>query len=348
MQDVSADPFHQTSQKSQEQQLNRACESCRLSKVRCLADPGSTSSECQRCSKAGKQCVFAPPAKRRQRKRTDVRVAELEKEIKLMRTLMRPSRISPVEASDESMDEDAEEQEERLERGSSMGETSGSATTSATAAAMATPPRENWPITSTHLRDKPKPFGYQEDSCGPTDTLGQSEMDIIDRGLITKEMAEEFLDIYRNNLVSECPGVVIPHNWTLSKLRCQKPALFHAVMAAAAHCKGAALSNRLHEEAVLLYARSLFIKGEKSLQYVQALLVTVTYYTPPNVPAQLQVYQYGNMAASMALELGLASKPRTHEELPKRAIRSLQRISSPDELLENCRTILVLYTLNSG
>lgn len=50
----------------------------------------------------------------------------------------------------------------------------------------------------------------------------------------------------------------------------------------------------------------------------------------------------------MALELGLASKPRTHEQLPKRAIRSLQKISSPEELLEHCRTVLILYIISAG
>jgi hypothetical protein len=130
--------------------------------------------------------------------------------------------------------------------------------------------------------------------------------------------------------------------------RLDKPALFHAIMAAASHSKGSALSDKLHEETVLLYARSAFIKGEKSVQAIQALIVTIAYYSPSKTPGQLQIYQWVNMAASMALELGLTSKPRTHEQLPKRAIRSLQKISSPEELLEHCRTILVLYIISAG
>jgi hypothetical protein len=189
---------------------------------------------------------------------------------------------------------------------------------------------------------------WNQNFCGPRDELASTEIDIIDRGLISKEDAEELLDIYRNDLTMACPGVLIPAEWNAFTLRAKKPVLFHAVMAAASHTKGVSLSNRLHEEAVYLYAKMLFIKGEKSLQYIQALLVTVAYYNPPNSPAQLQIYQYGNMAASMALELGLASKPRTHEQLPKRAIRSLQKISSAEELLENCRTILSLYVLTAG
>lgn len=315
-------------------------------------NPTSTSSQCQRCAKAGKLCIFAPPAKRRQRKRTDVRVAELEKEVRQMRTLLRSNRISPVEVSDnESMDEEEDENDDKPEKESPIyAGNHDSTATSATAAAMVSATQsDKWSTPAPQLEKLPiLPGQWQHISCGPTDSLGASDIDIIDRGLITKELSEELLDIYRNDLVHECPGVVIPSDWTASQLRHKKPALFHAVMAAASMSKGVALSNRLNEEVICLYAKSLFIKGEKSLQYIQALIVTVTYYTPPNSPAQLQIYQYGNMAASMALELGLASKPRTHEQLPKRAIRSLQRISSPEELLENCRTILVLYTLTAG
>ncbi|ORY13158.1 hypothetical protein BCR34DRAFT_481476 [Clohesyomyces aquaticus] len=321
------------SKKSIDQQLNRACESCRLSKVRCLMDPVSGSSQCQRCAKAGRTCVFAPPAKRRQRKRTDVRVAELEKEVRQMRSLLRTNRISPVEASDnepESAGEESDEPEEHVVKESPTYTTS----------------HPIYPPTAI-FTEKSCPNDIPDDSK-LRQAFGSADLDIVERGFITMEMAEDLLGIYRNELVVACPGVVVPSDWTAADLRTKKPALFHAVMAAASHCKGSELSNQLHEEVVYLYARSLFIKGEKALQYVQALLITVAFYTPPNTPSQLQIYQWGNMAASMALELGLASKPRTHEQLPKRAIKSLQRISSAEELLEHCRTILVLYVMTAG
>jgi hypothetical protein len=182
----------------------------------------------------------------------------------------------------------------------------------------------------------------------PTNFLGSSDNDIIDRGVISEDMARELLNTWRTELVAACPGITIPKHWDVFDLRANKPALFHAIMAAAAHSKGSTLSDRLHEETVLLYARSAFIKGEKSVQAIQALIVTVTYYSPSKTPGQMQIYQWVNMAASMALELGLTSKPRTHEQLPKRAIRPLQKISSPEELLEHCRTILLLYIISAG
>jgi hypothetical protein len=67
------------------QNLNRSCEACRGRKVRCLQqtiDPSST--QCARCQKMSLNCIFLAPSTRQRRKRTDIRIAELEKELKLM------------------------------------------------------------------------------------------------------------------------------------------------------------------------------------------------------------------------------------------------------------------------
>ncbi|KAJ4305829.1 hypothetical protein N0V90_001361 [Kalmusia sp. IMI 367209] len=249
-------------------------------------------------------------------------------------SLLKPnSTISPVGESDhESMDED--EPTDTPEKDSSAYSQSheGSA-----AQQNSKGTSEGW----FPSREFPKNEPVQDD-------LLTTDNDIVDRGIISKDLAESLLNIYREELFSEYPGITIGKEVTAEQLRSKKPALFHAVMAAASQGLGQVLSNKLHEELIYFYARSLFVKGEKSLQHVQALFVSVAYYTPPVNPGQMQIYQYTNLAASMALELGLASKPRTHEQLPKRAIRSLQRISSAEELLEHCRTILSLYTLIAG
>jgi hypothetical protein len=72
---------------SGETQHNRACDACRQHKVRCLPDNSSTSQICQRCAKTDRHCVFTAAQKRKQRKRTDTRVAELEREVQAMRAL---------------------------------------------------------------------------------------------------------------------------------------------------------------------------------------------------------------------------------------------------------------------
>ena len=59
----------------------RACEACRGLKVRCDMDPNAPAdTPCRRCAKAGRNCVVTQPTRRRQKK-TDSRVAELEKKI---------------------------------------------------------------------------------------------------------------------------------------------------------------------------------------------------------------------------------------------------------------------------
>ncbi|KAI8943132.1 hypothetical protein NX059_001163 [Plenodomus lindquistii] len=256
-----------------------------------------------------------------------------------MRSLLKTSNKSPNEPSDRGSEDDSDQHEASAEQETLSNTQSNS---SATTTALMVP--SAWPTTTIEQPPTARPAEHVEIK----DLLGPVEQDIIDREVISEDMARELMSIWRNELTGACPGITIPQHWTVFDLRENKPALFHAVMAAAAHSKGSALSDKLHEETVYLYARSAFIRGEKSVQAIQALLVTVAYYSPSKTPGQLQIYQWVNMAASMALELGLTSKPRTHEQLPKRAIRSLQKISSPEELLEHVRTVILLYIIGAG
>lgn len=256
-----------------------------------------------------------------------------------MRSLLKTGTKSPNVTNDHGSDDESDEHEAITEPNTPLN------TQSHSGAATTTFTKPNaWPTAPVEKAPTARPAENTEIK----DLLGPVEQDIIDRKVISEEMAEELMSIWRNELTDACPGITIPKHWTVFDLRENKPALFHAVMAAAAHSKGSALSDTLHEETVYLYARSAFIRGEKSVQAIQALLVTVAYCSPSKTPGQLQIYQWVNMAASMALELGLVSKPRTHEQLPKRAIRSLQKISSPEELLEHVRTVLLLYIIGAG
>ncbi|EPS42532.1 hypothetical protein H072_3502 [Dactylellina haptotyla CBS 200.50] len=65
---------------AQDPKRTRACESCRSLKVRCEPDTANPEGSCRRCAKARRECIFTVPTRKRQ-KRTDSRVAELEKKI---------------------------------------------------------------------------------------------------------------------------------------------------------------------------------------------------------------------------------------------------------------------------
>ncbi|KAL8673787.1 MAG: hypothetical protein Q9168_001799 [Polycauliona sp. 1 TL-2023] len=80
----------------------RACEACRGLKVRCEPDP--VKGTCRRCAKAGRHCVVTAPSRKRQKK-TDSRVAELEKKIDaLTASLHATNAQGSTDSDDESAD----------------------------------------------------------------------------------------------------------------------------------------------------------------------------------------------------------------------------------------------------
>ncbi|MCJ1474165.1 hypothetical protein MMC13_002823 [Lambiella insularis] len=86
----------------------RACEACRGLKVRCVPDPAMGT--CRRCSKAGRQCIVTLPSRKRQKK-TDGRVAELEKKIDALTATLQATKSQGLLLKDEdtSGEEDADE-----------------------------------------------------------------------------------------------------------------------------------------------------------------------------------------------------------------------------------------------
>ncbi|KAI4289649.1 MAG: hypothetical protein L6R35_001073 [Caloplaca aegaea] len=80
----------------------RACEACRGLKVRCEPDP--VKSTCRRCAKAGRSCVVTAPSRKRQKK-TDSRVAELERKIDALTASLHATKAQAAsESDDESTD----------------------------------------------------------------------------------------------------------------------------------------------------------------------------------------------------------------------------------------------------
>jgi hypothetical protein len=169
--------------------------------------------------------------------------------------------------------------------------------------------------------------------------------DVVDRGIISLEDAEQLVAFFIHELASFFPLVVLPASTTAVQLRQMKPILFLSVISAAAISIDAGLAGVLNREMVRLYAERFFIEGEKSLELVQALLVMIIFYYPPGSPLKLQFYQYTHIASTMALEIGLATKRRVSK---KRSDRK-NRHEPHDELLaEQARAVLGCYHLGSA
>ncbi|OQE11783.1 hypothetical protein PENVUL_c002G08874 [Penicillium vulpinum] len=329
------------------QQLNRSCESCRSLKVRCLPNP-STPNQCQRCAKGKRSCVFVAPQRRRPRKRTDSRVAQLEKEMRMMRTLLK-NRIPEEEESDSGDDSDVDDAQdhESAEMESRHALRDHSAHSSEDVRYMDYSP-ELGNNSHPNVHDSGgfsapptyagMPAGFEQERLPPAE-------DVIDRGIISLEDAEQLVAYFIHELASFFPLVVLPSNTTAAQLRQTKPILFLSVIAATSISVDAGLAAVLGREMVRLYAERFFIEGEKSLELVQAMLLMIIFYLPPASPLKLQLYQYTHIASTMALEIGLANKRRVSKKPDRRSSRQ----EAHDELLaEQARAVLGCYHLGSS
>lgn len=168
--------------------------------------------------------------------------------------------------------------------------------------------------------------------------------DVIDRGIVSLEDAEQLVAFFIHELALFFPLVVLPSSTTAVQLRQTRPVLFLSVLAAASISIDAGLAGVLNREMVRLYAERFFIEGEKSLELVQALLLMIIFYHPPGSPLKLQFYQYTHIASTMALEIGLATKRR----VSKKRYDRKNRHEPPDEhLAEQARAVLGCYHLGS-
>lgn len=90
---------------------------------------------------------------------------------------------------------------------------------------------------------------------------------------------DELLSFFQSQLTQYFPFVVIPSNTTAEDLRQQKPFLFDTIMLVAA--KQRVSSQREAGDRLLAYLSDhLLLRGEKSLDLLQGLLVYLAWYIP--------------------------------------------------------------------
>ncbi|CAG8962092.1 hypothetical protein HYFRA_00005135 [Hymenoscyphus fraxineus] len=318
--------------------LNRACDACRLHKVRCLPNTSTTtfpnSKACERCLKTDRHCVFTAPVKRRQRKRTDTRVAELEREVEAMKNLFdkRKTAAKPLTA-DEKLAAEARNLgvsiAARKERSQNQ----------------LSPPQTMQ--TSYFLPTSPS--GERTSPTPENISTVSSQLDVIDRGILTWESAEKLFHTFNTDLYQHYPCVYFPPGTSAENIRRTKPTLFLAVIAAASGKTEPHLYSTLNSEVVASYVQRTIIDCEKSLELVQAEIVTCIWYYPPGNWVALKLYEYINMATTMALSIGLGTNPNVSKRRWGENSGSIEgQPMQIDEDLERRRTILTCYLVSTA
>ncbi|KAK2043897.1 hypothetical protein LZ31DRAFT_467442 [Colletotrichum somersetense] len=307
----------------------RACEACRGLKVRCEPDPNDPDGPCKRCKKAGRNCVVTMPTRKRQKK-TDSRVAELEKKIDAL-TASLQARGSPVApsiggggiapaGSSVARDENPYEQTgwgnhglardwqtttveaPRLDSQEPAGRDRGRFDT-------LIPPPAGRKRKLSDRGDIPGDMAEGNDGSrrAPPINMGSDYADVVERGILSAEKAAELFERYNTHMVPHMPAVVFPAGMTADETRKSKPLLFLAIMSVASS-ESPNVQRRLVKELMQIFAEKIIITGDKSLEIVQSLQIAVIWYWPPEHFEELKFYQLVHIGAVMALDLGLGRR----------------------------------------
>ncbi|EEP76831.1 predicted protein [Uncinocarpus reesii 1704] len=328
----------------------RACEACRQLKVRCDPDPGHPDGSCKRCAKAMRRCVVTVPTRKRQKK-ADNRVAELERKIDALTASLHASRAQ-VSAGDllASPLPQTPEQEVRSEnwsgqfpsRENSSARRNGASQSSPRAFAGAkrhysgelkrtfvnpiiTPlsarqhsPSEDGPTAPTGRLGRRGDEEWPQ-LCssleGITQTKSENEYrDVIDRGIIDVETATKAFERYVNNMAPSAPFIVFPPGTPMSDVRRTKPVLFLSILSVSIGPFRPQLQVPFQNETHRIFADRVLVRGEKSLELIQALLVATIWYLPPDHFEELKFYQFVHTAAVMGVDIGMNRKTKANSK----------------------------------
>ncbi|KAJ5632074.1 hypothetical protein N7490_008413 [Penicillium lividum] len=280
-------------QSTEEIKRTRACEPCRQLKVRCDPDPSGPDGACKRCAKARRQCVVTAPTRKRQKK-TDSRVTELERKIDALTATLQASHHTQLAAS-QSQPSRAQSSRWLREEPHGAGNKR-----KHDGFLVAQYPRPNSPSAEQIPKQPARQIPPE-----PKPSAGNEFLDVIDRGLIDIDTAQAAFNVFVTDMAYDMPFVVFLPGTTMGDVRREKPTLFLAIIGVAVGTVKKEIQMTIIDESYRLIADQVIFRGRKSLEIVQALLVTSLWYMTPDNLEELKFYQLTHMAIVVAMELGL-------------------------------------------
>ncbi|KAL1855054.1 hypothetical protein Plec18170_004468 [Paecilomyces lecythidis] len=316
----------------------RACEACRQLKVRCEPDNDHPTGACRRCAKAGRACVVTAPTRKRQKK-TDSRVAELEKKIDALTASLQATRGQHAVAELGTPRQYMEEPPPRRWLGGGPPPGQGvDRRASNDTSVMGSPahlagnkrqhsgefkgagysgflapqnPRSSSPQADQHARDVGDLSGVFNSIFVPKPDAGHEFADVIDKGLVDVEIANKAFNRYVEDMAPILPFVVFPPGTKMGDIRRTKPVLFLSILSVSIAAFQPAIHLHLTNAVYRVIAERIIVKGEKSFELVQALLVACLWYPPPDHFEELKFYQLIHMAAILGMDVGMNRRTRS-------------------------------------
>ncbi|KAI1110497.1 hypothetical protein F5Y14DRAFT_359340 [Nemania sp. NC0429] len=377
---TAAEPGDGTSQDPNDPKRPRACEACRGLKVKCEPDLVNPDGPCKRCAKAGRECIVTQPTRKRQKK-TDSRVAELEKKIDALTASLQATRgagggvgvsvgaggpppppppppastSTPTPHPPPTYPSAADDMRTRIAHQwgppafPPTGYDPRAHRTTMTGQKRKFAEARSPPLDGP--KDMPEPLMSSAGGRHSTSAPRQPRPDVVDQGIITIDEASILFQRYTNRMATHLPAVVFPPGTTAAEIRKTRPILFLAVVSVASS-ESPLTQRKLVRELMEIFADNIIVHGQKSLELVQSILISVIWYFPPEHFEELQFYQLVHLAAVMAIDIGLGRRknspksrliPYTWRDHP------LRKQPLPDPAtIESRRTWLAAYFLASN
>ena len=304
----------------------RACEACRQLKVKCEITEAEAS--CKRCQKAQRQCIVTAPSRKRQKK-TDSRVAELEKKIDALTATLaargggdheampehpvhQPHPLPPPHQQPPMYAQQWPPHQRPYPEGQSPQAPHGVKRKITNDYDYAPFGGElHKPGTPSYHPSKPLPASYNAMYSSELPKRDEGEyppLDPINHGLLDPHTARKCFERYMAEMCYHLPIVIFPANAKWEEVRKEKPILFLAVLAVASGTIRPDVQTRLISEVTRLLADRIVYRGEKSLELVQTIQCITTFYQPPERYEELNFNQLIHIAAVMALDLGMGKR----------------------------------------
>ena len=338
----------------------RACEACRNLKVRC--EPAPNGGPCKRCTKSGKQCTTTAPTRKRQKK-TDSRVAELEKRIDALtqqsadlQASLHASKDSPSVGGSggDHYGDDSSIRYETPVHNNMRSELS-----------TQHPPYPNSTTSPTSYRDpsegRPYPHHHISKTAHMYEPLGsvvdtRSQMSISQRqqdlqtstpssipkiaslrDSVDARLADTLLDHYVSNMMPKLPIVIFHPSMTADMLRREKPTLFGVVMCIAAMDYVPDLHRTLVRNILSDLAERIFALAECSLELLQSVQLMAVWHWQENNWFYSHLYSQITVTMSTWEGLTIFGRKSSHSAVPH----------DHPEALESARAGLACYYLAS-
>ncbi|KAL7955029.1 hypothetical protein V8C34DRAFT_292710 [Trichoderma compactum] len=263
-----------------------ACLSCRTSKLRCSLETFAEHNKCKRCFTTNNECIFKTVAPRQRRKRTDTRVTALEQ------------RLAELQASIDS---------QRLRQYDS-----GIVHTTARRNVLQAPPSIPQPIndayageTAALVEDRKWLPQEQQDKLVDSCHVQSSLETLLASNLLPAGKAIALFNDFASNVLTQYPIVEFSGHETFDWLRRCRPTLLFAAITAACRASDPGLFRKLHFQLRGSLSEQVMVRGHKSVELVQAIMVMVEWYDTPDDMGHLNFYTWIQIAGLMVRELGL-------------------------------------------